>query len=233
MQALSAVLVLGASLHGMVAAGSQEVILSKTETPDRTTVCFIDDTANSGEVSGGPAGVVSPIDNNPDGSIAIGDLAVTGTPGRVRKFFLLFHLPSMPDKKLTSAVLRLRLGHTRNETPEKPLPPASLLHAKNWPDASWASDPEFHGLGSSSFADPENFDSQTDVCNASVKPDFVAVDVTQMIQGDYQRNAEPVAVFRLEVPDTFNISDEFSHSYHFFGPGQQADYVPMLQLNFD
>ncbi len=228
-----AVVHFGILLSGLSASGSQEVLLNEVETPDRTTANYIDDTTNTGAVSGGPAGVVCPIDDRPDASIAVGDMVAPNVPGRVRKFILLFHLPAMPDKKLTGAVLRLRLGHTENGTPEKPLPPASLVHAGNWPDARWDADPEFHGLDASAFSDRENFAEQSDICNASAKSDFVTVDVTRMIQDDYARNPEPVAAFRIEVPDEFDINDEAAHAYHFFGPAQREDYAPTLQLDFD
>ncbi len=140
-------------------------------------------------------GVVCPIDDKPDASIAVGDIAAPNVPGRVRKFILLFHLPAMPDKKLTGAVLRLRLGHVENGTKEKPLPPASLVHAGNWPDASW--DSEFHGLDASSFSDRANFAEQAYIC------------------------------------DDFDITDEFSNAYHFFGPTMRVDYAPTLELDFD
>ncbi|TSA36106.1 MAG: hypothetical protein D4R65_02990 [Verrucomicrobiaceae bacterium] len=226
-----AFLLLGISIPGLSASGSQEVLLNEVETPDRTTAYYIDDTTNTGEVSGGPMGVVCPIDDKPDASIAVGDIAAPNVPGRVRKFILLFHLPAMPDKKLTGAVLRLRLGHFENGTKEKPLPPASLVHAGNWPDASW--DSEFHGLDASSFSDRANFAEQAYICDASAKHDFITVDVTRMIQGDYARNPEPVAAFRIEVPDEFDITDEFSNAYHFFGPTKRVDYAPTLELDFD
>lgn len=227
-----AVLLFGISMSGLSASGSQEVLLNEVETPDRTTAYFIDDKTNSGEVSGGPRGVVCPIDG-PEASIAVGDVVAPGAPGRVRKIILLFHLPAMPDKKLAGAVLRLRLGHVENGTREKRLSPASLLHAGNWPDARWDADPEFHGLDAPAFSDRANFAEQADVCNASAKPDFVTVDVTRMIQDDYARNPEPVAAFRLEVPDEFDITDDVANAYHFFGPTQREDYVPTLQLDFD
>lgn len=222
------------SAHGADSPGPQEVVLSEAETPSETSVCYIDDKSNTGVVAGGPRGVVIPIDETPAASISVGDHGGPDIEGRMRKFFLMFRLPPKTDRKLSQAVLRLRLGHITNENPGSPLPPVALYHAGEWLDEKWVT--EFHSLDTAHFGNSDLFSEKTDVCDAETKPGFVTVDVTKMIQSDHARASEPVAVFRLEIPDpdkTLDVLDQVSNTYNFFGPGQSSDKAPALQLSFE
>jgi len=233
---VSAVFWLHMSAHGADSSGPRDIVLCEAETPAETAVYYIDDKNNTGVVAGGPRGVIIPIDETPDASIAVGDLGGPDIEGRMRKFFLMFRLPPKADRKLSQAVLRLRLGHITNENPESPLPPVALYHAGEWLDEKWDADTDFHGLGVANFGDTDLFSEKINVCDAATKPGFVTLDVTKMIQSDYERASTPVAVFRLEISDpdkVLNILDQTSNNYNFFGPGQSPDTAPALQLSFE
>jgi hypothetical protein len=219
--------------RGADSPGPREVILSEAETPAEAVVYYIDDKKNTGIVAGGPRGAVVSIDEIPIASIAVGSVGGSDIEVRMRKFFLMFRLPPKADRKLSQAVLRLRLGHVTKGNPENPLPPVALYHAGEWLDEKWETDPEFHGLGTIHFGSTDLFPEKVDVCDAATKPGFVTVDVTKMIRADYERASEPVAVFRLEVPDPGRVLDKALNSYSFFGPGQAPDKAPALQLSFE
>lgn len=232
---VSAAVWLHASAHGADSSGPREVVLSETETPAEAAVYYIDDKKNTGVVAGGQRGAVVPIDEIPTASIAVGDLGGADIEGRMRKFFLMFRLPPKTDKKLSQAILQLRLGYITNGNPGSPLPPVALHHAGEWLDEKWEADPEFHGLETAHFGTTDIFSEKTGVCDAATKPGVVTMDVTKMIQADYARASEPVAVFRLEISDpdkVLDILDQVSNNYSFYGPGQVPDKAPALQLSF-
>lgn len=216
------------------AVRADEIHLNSVEMPDQTATYYIDDLQNSGEVSG-PQGLIAIIDQHPF-AITIGDVGSESIPGRVRKDFLLFGLPSLQGKKLTEAKLRLFLGNTQHEAEEKPLPPAWIFHASKWDDGMWAADPRWHGLQTSHFGDTENFSKKLPLCGSADKPGFMELDVTEMIRSDYERDATPVAAFRLEISDRekLDAADQRANTYNFWGPGmlQFPDKVPTLILSF-
>jgi hypothetical protein len=135
--------------------------------------------------------------------------------------------------------VRLFLSQVVHEAEDKPLPPAWLFHAKAWPDEAWLSDPKGHGLQTSHFSDKEIFSEKLPLCGPDDRLDFIEIDVTAMIESDYQRNPQPVAVFRLEISDyeALDIADSFVNAYRFSGPGaaikNQPDKVPTLILSVD
>jgi|GEM_PF-3180806 len=213
---------------------ADEIHLNSVETPDQTATYYIDDLQNSGEVSG-PQGLISTIDQHPF-AISIGDVGSSSIPGRVRKDFLLFGLPSLQGRKPTEAKLRLFFGSVIHEAGEEPLPPAWIFHASKWDDGMWMADPRYHGLQTSHFGDTETFSKKLPLCGSADKPGFVELDVTDMIRSDYERNAEPVAAFRLEISDRekLDTTDQHTNTYNFSGPGmlQYPDKVPTLILSF-
>jgi hypothetical protein len=152
------------------------------------------------------------------------------------KYFLLFHLPALEGKKLERATLRLFLFQVGHEASDK-LPPAWLVHAKEWPDEDWTADPSLHGLQYLHFSDKETFSKKLPLSDPeSVVGKFIELDVTKMILSDYKRKGEPVAAFRLEVgdPETLDISDQLSNSYTFGGTGMEAPKtLPTLILSAD
>lgn len=210
---------------------ADEIHLNPMETPDQVRAYLIEDMGNLGEVSG-PQERVERIDQAPV-SLHVGDLV-----DRARKNFLLFHLPSPPaGKKVTCATLRLFLTGIEHEAADKPLPPAWLFHAGEWPDESWLADTDWHGLLPVHFADNEVFSQKIALCGPDDRPGFIDLDVTGMIQSDYQRHDKPVAAFRLEISDreALDCSDESTNQYKFFGPGQlnAPDGANSLVLSFD
>jgi len=214
---------------------ADEIRLSSVETPDQVGTFYIDDMQNSGDVSN-QQGQVACIDQLPF-AITVGDLAGADILGRARKDFLLFRLPSLQGKKLTGAKLRLFLGEIQHEAKEKPLPPVWVFHAEKWDDGAWVSDPRMRGVQTSHFGDTENFSTKLPLCGPDDKAGFIELDVTGMIQADYQRSPEPVAAFRIEVSDheQLDITDEYPNTYNFWGPAmlQHPDHVPALELSFE
>lgn len=216
-------------------ARAEEIRLNLAESPDRVGTYYIADKVNSGEVSGAQKGQVLCIDQK-GFPMHVGDWAASDSPGYMVKYFLLFHLPAVEGKKLTRATLRLFLSQIRHDTTEKPLPPASLIHAENWQDARWSVDSEFHGLQPLHFADQEAFSNSTPLCEPDSKTGFIDIDVTNMVGADYQRDPEPVAAFRMEIgnPETLDITDNLGNSYNFWGTMPQIpDRLPTLVLSFE
>lgn len=220
------------------AALAEEILLNSVETSERVVAYHMDDLGNSGEVFGDPAGKTYRVDTDPIATMQIGDVGNAEMSGRVRKNFLLFHLPALKGRKLAGATLRVFFVRSQQDAADKPLPPARLLHAKDWLDETWSSDPLWHGLQTVHFGDMEIFSDQLPLCEPGVPPGFVELDVAAMIESDYRRNPEPVAAFRLEVsaPETLTIADDLYNSYVFIGSGQaqrQADKVPTLILSLE
>lgn len=213
------------------AAWADEIHLSSVETPDQMEGCYIDAFTNSGETS-----PQNPIPLEVD-AIQVGDVKGTGMPGRIRKGFLLFRLPALDGKKLSGATLRLFLGIVLHEKKDQPMPPLWLFHAGQWADESWLSAPPMRGLRPSHFSDTDAFGDKIPFWDQDAKPGVIELDVTTMIRRDYGRSAEPVAAFRMEVsdPETLDITDEYSNSYNFYGPGmlQKPERVPTLILSFE
>jgi len=217
------------------ATAADEIRLNLLESPERVGTYYIADKENSGEVSGAQQGKVLCIDQK-GFPMHVGDWAASDSPGYMVKYFLLFHLPAAEGKKLARATLRLFLSQIRHDSTEKPLPPASLIHAENWQDALWTTDSEFHGLQTLHFADQEAFSSATPLCGPDSKTGFIDIDVTSMIERDYQRDSEPVAAFRMEMADheTLDITDNLGNSYNFWGTMPQIpDRLPTLVLTFE
>lgn len=217
------------------AAWADEIRLNLAESPERVGTYYIADKENSGEVSGPQQGSVLCIDQK-EFPMHVGDWEATATPGYMVKYFLLFHLPPTEGRKLTRATLRLFLSRIRHDSTEKPLPPARLIHAEDWPDARWSVDAGFHGLQTLHFADQETFSNATSLCGPDSKTGFIEIDVTDMIGSDYRRNPEPVAAFRLEMADhaSQDITDGMGNYYAFGGTMLQIhDKVPTLVLSFE
>jgi hypothetical protein len=231
---------LPALLLFVTAAQSEDIHLNEPETPDQATVYYIDDLTNVGLVTGSPVGLVVGIDDTPNTSMAVGDLYNSEQgKGRIRKFFLMFRLPEKA-KELKRAELHLSFGFRSNEkVAGDPLPPVYLYHASDWPAESWLSDPGFRGLTPTAFADNETFNEKLLLCDNDVQQGPLVVDVTKMIQANYQRSKEPVAVFRMEIADaeSMDVTDDVSHTYNFWGPGQAVDKdpdrAPSLVLTFE
>jgi len=220
------------SLAGLPFAGkADDILVSSVETPDNLAAYCIDDMTNTGQVTGPQQDHIIP---NP-GAMQIGDVGNPDTNDRIRKEFLLFHLPSLAGQKLSHATLRVFFSECRQEAREKALPPAELFHAEKWNDETWLSDPVYHGLETSHFSDNEVFSRKTALCESGDKPGFLELDVTDMIRADYGRSSEPVAVFRFEVSDreALDISDKMMNAYFVYGPGmlEQPGRVPTLILS--
>lgn len=216
------------------AMAADEIHLNPVETPDQACAYFVDDMDNSGNVSGPQEKIA--LMNESSLGFEVGELGTATIPGRVRKEFLLFHLPALEGKKLTNATLRLCLAQVRHEAVEKPLPPAWLLHANTWLDEQWSSDSRWHGLQTSHFADQKIFSEKIPLCGPDDKIGTIELDVTGMIQADYQRKNEPVAAFRTEISDRegFDITDNLENHYVFYGTGvKHADKAPTLILTLE
>ncbi len=218
-----------------LASRADDIRLNLLESPERVGTYYIADKENSGEVSGAQQGRVLCIDQK-GFPMHVGDWAASDSPGYMVKYFLLFHLPPAEGKKLTRATLRLFLSQIRHDSTEKPLPPASLIHAETWQDALWTTDSEFHGLQTLHFGDQEAFSNATPLCGPDSKTGFLDIDVTSMIGADYQRDSEPVAAFRMEMADheTLDITDNLGNSYNFWGTMPQIpDRLSTLVLTFE
>ena len=216
-----------------LATSADEIHLSEKESPDEVVVYYMNDMQNQGEIAGPNfAGV-----EEASVGFHIGDLGDAANPGHMRKNFLMFHLSSLGGKKVTNATLRLFLSKISHEAEEKPLPPAWLFHAEKWNDAAWLSDPRGHGLQNQHFSDKSVFTTKLPLCGPDDQPGVIELDVTGMIQSDYQRNPEPVAVFRLEISDfeALDIADSLPNAYRFVGTGSlnQAEKTPTLILSFE
>jgi len=216
------------------AAVAGEVELNLMETPDRVGTYYMADKENSGEIMGGQDRILS-IDER-GWPMHVGDWGGEGGAGYMVKYFLLFHLPPLDGRKLTHAALRLFLSQIRHDA-AGPMSPAWLFHAGDWPDGSWADDSIFHGLQTLSFGDEETFSEKIPLCSTDDNPGIIELDVTGMIEADYQRSPEPVAVFRMELGDheQFDITDELQNSYNFWGPDALAapEKSPTLMLSFE
>lgn len=211
------------SLFGLTTTvlGQEEIVLNSTQTPDDVGTFYLDDTANTGEVSGRPRETIAVMDHKPH-AIVVGDAGKEIIAGRIRKVFLLFRLPDLQGKTIKEARLNLRTGKFHQQGPA-PLPPLFLLHAKNWDASLWESDPPRRGLQLTDFADVENFANRKDVCGPGIPPVTpVSIDVTDLIKANYESGPRPVAAFRLEVadPQSLDITDELYNFYVFVGPGQ-------------
>ena len=204
------------------ALAEEEIILNSTQTPDDVGTFYLDDEANTGEVSSGPRERIAVMDHQPN-AIQVGDVGNENhVPGRIRKVFLLFRLPDLQGKSIKEAVLTLHLGSIHRDGPA-PLPPLFLLHAKQWDAGLWESDGARRGLQLSDYADVENFSTRKDVCGPGHQaPAPMRIDVTDMIKANYEQGARPVAAFRMEVGDqqSLDIGDELYNFYVFVGPGQ-------------
>lgn len=224
---------LAATFFIQVTAWADEIHLSETESPDDVVVYFMNDLQNRGEVVGSNFASAE----ETSWTFHIGDLGDGTIPGHMRKNFLMFHLPSLEGKKITNATLRLCLGSISHEAAEKPLPPAWLFHAEKWDDGAWLSDPRRHGLQNQHFSDKGSFTTKLPLCGPDDRPGVIELDVTGMIQSDYQRTPEPVAVFRLEISDAeaLDIADSLPNVYRFVGTGElnQPDKSPTLILSFE
>lgn len=214
------------------AVQADEIVVNSNESPDDIAAYYMDDFKNSGVLSGPPAGKV----NLEEVTLQVGDLGDPDVLERVRKGFLLFHLPPLDGRKLKSATLRVHFG-IAHQADEKPLPPAWLFHAEDWNDEAWESDPRWRGLTTAHFADEQSFSKKLPLCGADDKPGPIELDVTGMIQGDYQRANAPVAVFRLEISDreALDITDQRKNAYGFVGPGVRAlpGKTPTLTLTVE
>lgn len=117
------------------------------------------------------------------------------------------------------------------------MPPLWLVHAEDWRDDSWTADLRWRGLATSHFADDQNFSKKLQLISSTGKPGPIEVDVTEMIQADYQRITVPVAAFRFEITDreVLDISDQIANSYVVLGPGVRThpDRIPALTLTFE
>lgn len=94
-----------------LASSADEVIVDSIAMPDEVVAYFMDDFKNSGLVSGPPAGKVNPN----EGALQIGDVGNPDVANRVRKEFILFHLPDSNGKKLARATLRLYVTRINQE----------------------------------------------------------------------------------------------------------------------
>jgi len=216
-----------------IALTADDVIVNSINMPDEVVAYFMDDANNSGSISGDPGGKVNP----ESGALQIGDVGNPNVSNRVRKAFVLFHLPAPDGRKLARATLRLYVSRINRDAPDKPLPPLWLLHAEDWLDDLWTSDARWHGLSTSHFADDQNFSKKLQLITSDDNPGSIEVDVTEMIQADYQRTSTPVAVFRFEIADreALDITDGSVNSYVIIGPGVQVqpERVPALTLTFE
>lgn len=216
-----------------IASTADDVIVNSINMPDEVVAYFMDDFQNSGMLSGDQGGKVNP----EVGALQIGDVGNSEVPNRVRKDFILFRLPDSDGKKLVHATLRLYVSRINREAADKPMPPLWLAHAEDWLDDLWGSDARWHGLSTSHFADDQNFSKKLQLITGDDKPGPVEVDVTEMIQADYQRTSSPVAAFRFEIADreALDITDGLVNSYVIIGPGVQAQpkRVPVLTLTFE
>jgi hypothetical protein len=211
---------------------ADEIVVSSTDMPDEVVAYYVDDFENSGQVSGPPAGKVI-VETE---SIQVGDVGNPEVQDRVRKGFLLFHLPPLDGRKLKHAALYVHFGIVHDAT-EKPMPPAWLFHADEWRDEAWEADPRWRGLATSHFGDTQLFSSKLPLCGSDDKPGLIELNVTEMIQADYKRTNAPVAVFRLEISDreALNITDQRRNAYGFVAPGNsvKANKVPRLVLTLE
>lgn len=214
-------------------AQADEIVLNTIQTPDEVGAFYIDDLENSGDPKAGACR----IDQLPF-SLQVGDIAGADLPGLIRKNFLLFLLPELQGRTVKHAALRLTLSRVLHEGAAK-LPPAFLLHAKQWEDGAWSADPRLLGLRPTDYADVENFSTKVPLCgsgDAGGSP--LEIDVTEMIRSDYKRGDFAVAVFRMEVADqqTLDVTDGLSNQYVLPGPGQtnQPERVlPSLVLTLE
>lgn len=219
-----------------LSAVADEVILNSVQTPDGVGTYYIDDMQNSGEVSGTQQGKIAKIDNE-NFSIQVGDIGNENIQGRMRKNFLLFRLPPLEGRVVERATLKLFLGSVLREVPDKPLPPAWILHAEQWDDEKWQADPRWHGLQTSHFGETGSFSKKLPLCGSGDGPGSIEINVTEMIREDYKRAASPVAAFRFEIsePESLDITDELSNSYNLWGSGmlQHPEHVPALLLSLE
>ncbi|MFM8719920.1 MAG: hypothetical protein ACKOFH_10400 [Chthoniobacterales bacterium] len=134
------------SLFGLTTTvlGQEEIVLNSTQTPDDVGTFYLDDAANTGEVSGRPRETIAVMDHQPH-AIQVGDVGNENIAGRIRKVFLLFRLPDLQGKTIKEARLNLQAGNVHQQGPA-PLPPRFLLHAKDWDASLWESDPPRRGL---------------------------------------------------------------------------------------
>jgi hypothetical protein len=216
-----------------IALIADDVIVNSITMPDEVVAFCMDDAENTGAISDDPGGKVNP----EAGAFQIGDVGNPNVSNRVRKGFVLFHLPAPDGKKLSRATLRLYATRINREASDKPLPPLWLVHAENWRDDLWTSDVRWRGLATSHFADDESFSKKLQLLTSDDKPGPIEVDVTEMIQADYQRTSTPVAAFRFEISDreALDITDGLVNSYVIVGPGVRAqpERVPALTLTFE
>jgi len=215
---------------------ADEVGLNLMEAPEQIASYYICDLENSGEPFGAQSGVCRMDDKS--FPMHVGDWRQGETAGCVVKYFLLFRLPPAEGRALKHATLRLFLGQVLHEVADKPMPPAFLFHAPEWPDEAWTSDGRNHGLQTSHFGDDATFSQNVPLCGPDSRvPGFLELDVTSMIQTDYQRSEQPVAAFRLEMADheSLDITDDLQNSYNFWGPGMLdiPERGPSLVLSFD
>jgi len=219
-----------------LAAWADEIRLSSVETPDQMEGYYIDALTNSNDASDRQQPGIARITQEAQ-ALQVGDVKGAGLPGRIRKGFLLFRLPALDGKKLSGATLRLFLGNVLHEKEDQPMPPPWLFHAGQWVDENWLSAPPMRGLRPSHFSDTDAFADKIPFWDQDAKPGVIELDVTTMIRRDYERSADPVTAFRMEVsdPQTLDITDENSNSYVFYGPGmlKNPDRVPMLVLSFE
>jgi hypothetical protein len=222
-----------------VSVRSEVVLLSEPDAPEQADVFYIDDRTNSGLVIGDREGIVVRIDKDPVASITVGDLFnQERQEGRIRKFFLMFQLPEIANRKLTRAELSLYLGFRSSDKTGIEVPPLHLYHAKHWPDEAWQKDPDFRGLTTSAFSDKELFGEKVVIAEKAPNGPVI-VDITKIVQENYKRGKQPVVVFRIEIADgtRLDITDDISHTYNFWGPGQAVEKspgrAPALNLTFE
>lgn len=215
---------------------ADDIRLNLVETPDQASAFYIDDPDNSGEVLGPPEGHIVCLDQVVD-SIAIGIVGSQEAKFRMRKGFLLFRLPPQEGKKLVRATLQLFLAQIGKESSDKPLPPVWLFHASEWLDDSWDGNPRYKGLVTSHFGDKDIFKEKAPVCGQDdVTGKTINIDVTAMVQKDYQRTGKPVTAFRLEISDhqKLDLADEKRNLYNFCGPNDpHSNWIPTLVLSFE
>ncbi len=216
-----------------LALTAEDILVNSITMPDEVVAYFMDDFKNSGMVSGLQGGKVNPT----AGSLQVGDVGNPDVPYRVRKEFVLFHLPPLDGRKIAHATLRLNIGSITHQATDKPMPPLWLVHAEDWRDDSWTSDLRWRGLTTAHFADDQSFSKKLQLITSDDKPGPIEVDVTEMIQADYQRTTTPVAAFRLEISDreALDITDQLANSYSIFGPGNLSlpAKVPAITLTLE
>ena len=200
---------------------ANEVELSSAKTPDFASVYTIDDVNNSGEPSSPEYLLRLSKLSTP---LYIGDVGQINMPGTIRKGFLLFRLPPQEGSRMPKrATLRLYLSGMQSEAGT--LPSVLLFHAEKWRDEAWQADGDLHGLQTSHWADNKAFSKKIPLCGPDSEPGFIELDVTEMIQSDYRRNAQPIAAFRMEVDDQKSLDphDGLRNNYQFWGSDMVQD----------